>query len=131
MIRRRRHEPGYASGERVRLAAHFSAVKAELTTCQVLLAADGDQRLAAAYGTLLEVAQRTAGAAAHDAWESPPITTDAEMNMGALFNRMGDLRTQLDIFRDDLARATLSRRTRLRRRLKLAGGRGGSYRQRR
>jgi hypothetical protein len=87
----------------------------------VLLAADGDQRLAAAYDTLLKVAQRTAGAEAHDAWESPPITTDAEMNMAAVFNRMGDLRTQLDIFRDDLARATLPRRTRLRCRLRPAG----------
>jgi hypothetical protein len=121
MIRRRRHEPEYASSERVRLAAHFSTVKAELTTCQVLLAADGDPRLAAAYDTLVEVARRTAGAEAHDAWDSPPITSDAEMNMGALFDRMGELRTQLDIFRDDLARATLPRRTRLGRRLKRNG----------
>lgn len=44
MIRRRRHEPEHASAERVRLSDHFSAVKAELTTCQALLAADGDAR---------------------------------------------------------------------------------------
>jgi hypothetical protein len=117
MIRRRRHESEHASGERIRLAAHFSAVKAELTTCQVLLAADGDMRLADAYDTLVEVARSTAGSEARDAWEAPPITTDAEMNMGALFDRMGDLRSQLDTFRVDLARATLPRRTRLRHRL--------------
>jgi hypothetical protein len=117
MIHRRRHEPEQASAERVRLATQFSTVKAELTTCQVLLAADGDQRLAAAYDTLVDVARRTAGQEAHDAWESPPITTDAEMNMRGLFDRMGGLRSQLDTFRIDLARATLPRRTRLRHRL--------------
>lgn len=117
MIRRRMHESEQASAERVRLAAQFSMVKAELTTCQVLLAADGDQRLAAAYDTLVDVARRTAGQEAHDAWEAPPITTDAEMNMGGLFDRMHDLRTQLNVFREDLAKATLPRRTRLRHRL--------------
>ncbi len=110
MIRRRRHEPEHASSERVRLAAHFSTVKAELTTCQVLLAADGDERLSASYETLVKVAQRTAGAEAHDAWNSPPITTDTEMNMGTLFNRMEDLRAQVEVFRKELTRATLPRR---------------------
>ncbi|HEY5342656.1 MAG TPA: hypothetical protein VIJ66_03250 [Solirubrobacteraceae bacterium] len=117
MIRRRRHEPEQASAERVRLSSHFSTVKAELTTCQVLLAADGDQGLAAAYDTLVDVARRTAGQEAHDAWEAPQIATDAEMNMGRLFDRMHDLRSQLDVFREDLAKATLPRRTRLRHRL--------------
>jgi hypothetical protein len=115
MIRRRKHEPEQASAERVRLAAQFSIEKAELTTCQVLLAADSDQRLAAAYNTLVEVARRTAGQEAHDAWEAAPISTDPEMNMGALFDRMSELRNQLDIFQDDLTHATLPRRIRARR----------------
>ncbi len=89
MMRRRRHEPEQASAERVRLAAQFSMIKAELITCQVLLAADGEERLAAAFDTLVDAARRTAGQEAHEAWEATPITTDAEMNMGALFNRMG------------------------------------------
>jgi hypothetical protein len=117
MIRRRRHEPEHSSAERVRLAEHFSAVKAELTTCQVLLAADGAQRIATAYDALVEVAKSTAGIEAHDAWEAPPITTDTEMNMGGLFERMVELRRQLEVFREDLARPTLPRRTRLRHRL--------------
>jgi hypothetical protein len=121
MIRRRRHEPEQASAERVRLAAQFSTVKAELTTCQVLLAADSGQRLAAAYDTLVEVARRTAGQEAHDAWKATPITTDTEMNMGALFDRMGDLRNQLDIFQGDLTHATLPRRIRARQRIKRSG----------
>jgi hypothetical protein len=110
MIRRRRHEPEYSSAERVRLSEHFSAVKAELTTCQVLLAADGDRRLAAAYGALVEVAKNTAGLEAHKAWEAAPIMTDAEMNMAALFERMEALREQLEAFREHLALATLPRR---------------------
>jgi hypothetical protein len=114
MIRRRRHEPTEASAERVRLSQHFSIVKAEVTTCQVLLAADGDARLAGAYEELVAVARRTAGGEAHEAWKVRPVATDAEMNMGELFNRMEDFRSQLDIFQKDLARATLPRRTRLR-----------------
>ncbi|MCW3020021.1 MAG: hypothetical protein JWN10_2329 [Solirubrobacterales bacterium] len=42
------------------------------------------------------------------------ITTDTEMNMGGLFERMVELCRQLEVFRGDLARATLPRRTRLR-----------------
>lgn len=72
MIRRRRYEPEHSSAERVRLAEHFSAVKAELTNCQVLLAADGAQRIATSYDALVEVAKSTAGIEAHDAWEAPP-----------------------------------------------------------
>jgi len=81
MIRRRRCEPSEQSAERVRLADHFSGVKAEVTTCQVLLGADGRPRLAKAYEELVEVARRTAGNEAHKAWKEPAIRTDAEMNM--------------------------------------------------
>src|ERR1700675_3176614 len=49
MIRRRRWEEAEQSAERVCLSDHFSTVKAEVSTCQVLLAADGDERLAGAY----------------------------------------------------------------------------------
>jgi hypothetical protein len=52
MIRRRRFEDGERSAERVRLSTQSSGVKAEISTCQVLLAADGDQQIAAAYNTL-------------------------------------------------------------------------------
>lgn len=113
-IRRRRFEESEQSAERVRLSDHFSQVKAEISTCQVLLAADGDESLARAYDELVEVVRQTAGQEAHEAWKQPPIRTDAEMNMGHLFDRLMDFRTQLDVFKDDLARVTLPRRTRVR-----------------
>jgi len=113
MIRRRRSEEAERSAERVRLSDHFSAVKAEIATCQVLLAADGDEKLAAAYDDLIEVARGTAGREAHTAWEDPPVATDAEMNMGGLFDRLAAFRARLEAFEFDLARATLPRRLRL------------------
>jgi hypothetical protein len=113
MIRRRRCEPAEQSAERVRLSDHFSAVKAELTTCQVLLGADGRPRLARAYDDLVEVARDTAGKEAHRAWKEPAIEADADMNMQALFDRLADMRFALERFQDDLARATRPRRTRL------------------
>lgn len=116
MVRRRRCEEAEQSAERVRLSGHFSEVKAEVSTCQVLLAADGDEKLRSAYDELVEEAKRTAGGEAHTAWTEPAVTTDAEMNMGGIFESLAPFRTQLDVFKDDLARSTLPRRKRLRHR---------------
>lgn len=116
MIRRRRYEEVERSAERVRLSDHFSNVKADVSTCQVLLSADGDERLAGAYEQLVGEAQRTVGQEAHTAWTEPAITTDAEMNMSGIFDKLMPFRTQLDAFKEDLARSTLPRRKRLRRR---------------
>lgn len=121
MIRRRRFEQAEQSAERVRLSDHFSRVKAEISTCQVLLAADGDEMLAGAYGDLVEEAQRTVGEEAKSAWTEPAITTDAEMNMGDIFERLTPFGRQLGAFKDDLARSTLPRRKRIRRRLRRGG----------
>jgi hypothetical protein len=118
MIRRRKGEPEQQSAERVRLSDHFSKVKAEVTTCQVLLAADGNDRLSSAYNQLVKEARKTAGREAHEAWKEPPITSDPEMNMGELFARLRAFRDRLGSFEEDLARATLPRRTRLLRRLR-------------
>lgn len=112
MIRRRRFEESEQSAERVRLSDHFSKIKAEVSTCQVLLAADGDEDLARAFDRLVEVTRQTAGHEAHEAWKQPAIRSDPEMNMGDLFDRLGELRTQLGRFEEDLARATLPRRIR-------------------
>lgn len=113
MVRRRRFEEEERSAERVRLSTHFSAVKAEISTCQVLLAADGDQRLSTAYDALVETARQTAGQEAHQAWEADPIEADPEINMESLFDRLEPLRNRLEHFQSDLARATLPRRRRL------------------
>jgi hypothetical protein len=115
MIRRRKREDSESSAERVRLSDHFSQIKAEVSACQVLLDADGDENLASAYGALVEVARQTAGHEAHEAWNQPAVATDPEMNMGDLFEKLEGFRQQVDLFTDDLARATLPRRKRMRR----------------
>jgi len=117
-IRRRRHEESERSSERIRLSEKFSTVQAEISTCRVLLNADGDARLARAYGGLVEVARRTAGAEAHQAWKEPAIESDAKMNMAELFGRLSEFRAQLESFEKELARATLPRRLRAARRIR-------------
>jgi hypothetical protein len=112
MIRRRRGEEAERSSERVRLSDHFSDVKAEVSACQVLLAADGDERLANAYTNLFETARVTAGKEAHQAWIDEPVQSDDEMNMGPLFERLEKFRRELAAFEAALARATLPRRRR-------------------
>jgi hypothetical protein len=116
MIRRRQYEEEERSAERVRLSDHFSGVEAEISTCQVLLGADGDEKLAASYDQLFETARSTVGREAHLAWTEPAIISDEEMNMGPLSENLGPFRLQLDRFKDDLAHATLPRRMRLVRR---------------
>lgn len=110
MIRRRRVEDKHRSAERVRLSDHFSHVKAEIATCQVLLAADGDQKIAVAYKKLFKTARETAGQQAHEAWKADPIASDRGMNMGPLHAKLAPFRDQLEQFETDLARATLPRR---------------------
>jgi hypothetical protein len=118
MIRRRRCEPEQRSAERIRLSDHFSKIKAEISTCQVLLTADGHRRVAGAYDELVATARRVVGQEAHDTWAQDPIGTDAEMNMGPLFDRLADFRGQLVAFEGSLAQATLPRRLRALRRLR-------------
>lgn len=113
MIRRRRCEDDARSEERVRLSDHFCAVQAEVSACQVLLTADGNERVSGAFDRLMEVARSTVGSEARAAWQEPPITEDEEMNMGVLFDRLGDFREALSEFERELGRATLPRRLRI------------------
>jgi hypothetical protein len=113
MIRRRRHEPQERSAERIRLSDDFSQVKAEIATCEVLLAADGHRGISDAYEELVATARGVVGKEAHDAWQEEPISDDAGMNMGPLYDRLEEFRRQLVPFRSALARATLPRRLRL------------------
>lgn len=75
---------------RARLTDELSRVKAEVDTCQVLLAADGDEKLSDAFDDLYELARTTVGKEAHDAWMAPVITQDAEINQGDLYRRLED-----------------------------------------
>jgi len=112
-IRRRRCEEEHQSSERIRLSDAFSQVQAELSTCAVLLAADGDQAISDAYNQLISVARETAGAEAHQAWKEPAIKTDVEMNMADVFQRLQGFRLELKTFEGALSHSTLPRRKKL------------------
>jgi hypothetical protein len=105
-----RRAPG--AENRARLSDELSRTKAELDTCQVLLAADGDERLSDAFDDLYSLGRRSVGKTAHDAWNAPVIQSDAEMNQGELYQQLSEFNTARDQFADDLRTATLPRRKR-------------------
>jgi hypothetical protein len=106
----RRRPPG--ADQRARLSDELSLVKAEVDICQVLLAADGDERLSDAYDRLYAVARRTLGKAAHDAWKAPVIEDDRDMNQGDLYRQLREFNSARNAFTDDLRAATLPARHR-------------------
>jgi hypothetical protein len=101
----RRRAPG--AELRARLCDDLSLIKAEIDTCQVLLAADGDERLSDAFDDLYAIARKTVGKASHDAWKSPPTEHDSEMNMGDLYRSLEPFNVARGEFADDLRSATL------------------------
>jgi hypothetical protein len=52
-IRRRRHENEHRSAERVRLTDAFSAIQAELASCEALMRSDKDPLVRDGYATLV------------------------------------------------------------------------------
>lgn len=90
-VRRRMHESEHRSTERVRLSNRFADVQAELITCQTLIRANGDPQVAKAFDELLVTARRVAGGQTRCAWGSDPITTDEQMNMPELRERLKSL----------------------------------------
>lgn len=107
----RRRAPGIES--RASLSDDLSNVKAEVDICQVLLAADGSEKLSDAFDELYSVARETVGKAAHDAWGMPVAEADEAMNMGPLFRQLAPFNLARDQFAGDLRRATLPSRKRL------------------
>lgn len=79
LIRRRRHDD--LPGERARLAARFADVQAELATCEALIRADTDKDVRTTFAALVTALRKHAGTQAQLAWNTNPITTDAEMSM--------------------------------------------------
>ncbi|MBV9804137.1 MAG: hypothetical protein JO130_13140 [Solirubrobacterales bacterium] len=114
-IRRRPH----CAEHRARLSDELSLTKAEVDTCQVLLAADGDERLSDAFDALYAVARRIVGKEAHEAWKSPVIESDEQMNQGELYRRLSEFTSQRDAFADHLRVATLPAPRRLSRWIRL------------
>lgn len=82
LIRRRRHDE--PSAERARLSERFADIQAELASCEAHMRADPDQAVRDAYAALVGSVREHAGLQASLAWDTPPITADEQMGMGAV-----------------------------------------------
>jgi hypothetical protein len=107
-IRRRQHEEEHRSGERVRLTTLFSEIQAELTACQALIDAEGDQAVGAEYRELVSATRRIAGASAREAWNEEPIERDGDVNMPDLAKELERLAIHRVRFSDAIRRASRS-----------------------
>ncbi len=105
-IRRRRHEHQHRSAERVRLSDAFSAVQAELATCEALMRTDVDSLVRDGYAALVATLREHAGEQAKSAWRTPPIESDCEMGMGDVHDALRRVREQQRSFERTTARAT-------------------------
>ncbi len=77
-IRRRRND--HAAEERVRLSEAIREVQDQLAFHAAWIEIESS-RVAAAYRALVNETRRVAGGYMRDAWMTPPITSDAEMNV--------------------------------------------------
>lgn len=78
-IRRRRHDA--AAEERVRLSEALREVQTRLTYYVAWIQAESDA-VGKAYNDLVSELRKVAGAGCRDAWNTPAITRDQDMNIG-------------------------------------------------
>jgi hypothetical protein len=104
-IRRRRHEEEHRSAERVRLTEAFSAIQAELASCEALMRSDEDVLVRDGYATLVATLRKHAGEQVKAAWRMPPITTDQDMGMGDVHEALQAVRDEQKRFEQLAARA--------------------------
>lgn len=104
LIRRRRHDE--PSAERARLTERFADVQAELTSCEALIRADRDPAVRTAYTALVTAVRTLAGAQAASAWDTEPITSDAEMAMGDVTDALAPVRSARDTCERAMAQST-------------------------
>lgn len=91
-IRRRRHESEHRSAERVRLTEAFSAIQAELASCEALMRADKSARVRDQYASLVTTLRGCAGKQASLAWSTPPIERDEDMGMADVYQALEPVR---------------------------------------
>lgn len=91
-IRRRRDDvPG---DERVRLSEALREVQRELAFHQAWIKLEGSSGTVQAFERLVAETRKIAGTYMHDAWNGPPATTDADMNiMGIDYSSIKPLET--------------------------------------
>lgn len=108
-IRRRQHEPDYRSAERVRLTTRFAEIQAEISVCEALIDAEGDQHVSTSYRELVQATREIAGAAARAAWSDEPIASDPGVNMPEVAQELQSLAAHREQFTDAIRHAgTLS-----------------------
>ena len=105
-IRRRRHETEHRSAERVRLTEAFTAIQAELASCEALMRADPEAGVRDGYATLVATLRTCAGKQASFAWGSTPITRDEDMGMPEVFEALAPIREAQRAFEDVVAQAS-------------------------
>lgn len=107
-IRRRQHEPDYRSAERVRLTTRFSEIQAEISVCEALIDAEGDQHVSTSYRELVQATREIAGAAARAAWNDEPIASDPGVNMPEVAQELQPLAAHREQFTDAIRHAARS-----------------------
>jgi len=110
LIRRRRHDE--PSAERVRLTERFADVQAELASCEALMRADPEPDVRRAYAALVRTIRTHAGTQASSAWNTPPITSDAEMGMGDVMEALEPIEVARATCENAMARSTMPRHRR-------------------
>ena len=112
LIRRRRHDE--PSAERARLTARFADIQAELASCEALIRADPEQTVRSAYAALASAIREHAGKQASLAWETPPISADAEMGMPDVIEALKPISAAQKRCEEAMARSTTPRHRRQR-----------------
>lgn len=110
LIRRRRYDE--PSAERVRLTERFADVQAELASCEALMSADPDPAVRKAYAALVTAIRTHAGKQASSAWDTEPITSDAEMGMGDVIDTLGPIEPVREACERAMAKSTTPRHRR-------------------
>jgi hypothetical protein len=108
-ICRRRHESEHRSAERVRLTEVFTAIQAELASCEALMRGDSDTRVRNGYASLVAKLRHCAGQQAALAWNSPPIERDEDMGMADVYKALAPVREEQRAFENIVADSTRPR----------------------
>jgi hypothetical protein len=113
LIRRRRHDD--PSAERARLTERFADIQAELASCEALIRADLDPAVRDAYAALASAVREHAGKQSSLGWQTPPITSDAQMGMADVIEALKPLAALQGSCETAMARSTTARHRRRRR----------------
>jgi hypothetical protein len=105
-IRRRRQEAEHRSAERVRLTEAFTAIQAELASCESLMRADPEARVRDGYASLVTTLRTCAGKQASLAWNSTPIERDEDMGMPEVFAALAPVREAQHAFEEVVAQSS-------------------------